>query len=405
MIHFPRLVPIALTLSTVALVPQARAANNDAMQMVSLFQGPDGYLLHGAQGYLGVGIRDVDSDRASALKLKQPQGAEIVYLDQDAPASKAGLKVHDVILQMNGQQVEGVEQLRRMLHETPPGRSVSFIISRDGQTQNINLQLADRAKLEQDVRSKMFIVPAPEDLATFDSMVRQRPNGASSFLGTGPMVSRLDAGVDLHPINPQLAEYFGDKEGSGLLVESIEDNSPAAVAGLKVGDVIVKVNDDVVGTRGEWLRAIHANRGKSVQVTVLRNKHEQVLTMQAGDSKKKSELETLPFSDSDSPTVAELRRQLDSLNSGPLRDQLDSLNSGELRDELNMLGADRLKVGADAELQTKQAQAMAEQARKMMKSFDGKKLQEQMKKGQEDMRKSMDLWQQSLQTLDDDELD
>lgn len=400
MIHFPRLVPIALTLSCVALVPQARATNNDAMQMVSLFQGSDGYLLHGAQGYLGVGIRDVDSDRASALKLKQPQGAEIVYLDQDAPASKAGLKVHDVILQMNGQQVEGVEQLRRMLHETPPGRAVSFIISRDGQTQNISLQLADRAKLEQDSRSKMFIVPAPEDLAPFDALVRQRSNGANSFFGgTVTMGNRLDAGVDLHPINPQLAEYFGDKEGSGLLVESVEDNSPAAVAGLKVGDVIVKVNDDVVGTRGEWLRAIHANRGKTVQVTVLRNKHEQILSMQAGDSKKKSELETLPFSDSDSPIMAELRGQLDSLNSGPLRDQLDSLNSGKLRDDLNMLSADRLKMGANAELQSKKAQA---QAQKMMKSFDGKKLQEQMKKGQEDMRKSMDLWQRNLQTLDDE---
>ena len=80
-----------------------------------------------SQGYLGIEMRDIDNDRVVALKLKDASGAEIIIVDHDAPAGKVGLRVHDVILQMNGQQIQGVEQLRRMLRETPAGRSIALL--------------------------------------------------------------------------------------------------------------------------------------------------------------------------------------------------------------------------------------------------------------------------------------
>ena len=61
---------------------------------------------------------------------------EVTLVDQDAPAGKAGIKEHDVILTVNGSGVESVEQLRRMIHEIPPGRVVTLGISRDGQSMN-----------------------------------------------------------------------------------------------------------------------------------------------------------------------------------------------------------------------------------------------------------------------------
>ena len=85
------------------------------------------------RSYLGVDISDVTSDRVGPLKLKEERGVEIVSVDQDAPAGKAGLKEHDVILEFDGNKVESEEQLRRMLRETPPGRTVTLGISRDGQ--------------------------------------------------------------------------------------------------------------------------------------------------------------------------------------------------------------------------------------------------------------------------------
>src|SRR5258708_30372559 len=67
-------------------------------------------------------------------------------VDQDAPAGKAGIKEHDVILTMNGTAIESGAQLRRMIHEMPAGRMVIFGISRDGQPMTIKVQLADRKK-------------------------------------------------------------------------------------------------------------------------------------------------------------------------------------------------------------------------------------------------------------------
>ena len=77
----------------------------------------------GTSSYLGVDIADVTTERLSALKLKEEKGVEVTMVDQDAPAGKAGIKEHDVILTMNGTSIESGAQLRRMIHETPRGGS------------------------------------------------------------------------------------------------------------------------------------------------------------------------------------------------------------------------------------------------------------------------------------------
>src|SRR5947208_5440878 len=100
----------------------------------------------GGGSYLGVDTRDIRADRLSALKLKEEHGVEVTLVDQDAPAGKAGIREHDVILTLNGTQVESVEQLRRMIREIPPGRLVTLGISRDGQSMTLKAQLADRKK-------------------------------------------------------------------------------------------------------------------------------------------------------------------------------------------------------------------------------------------------------------------
>ena len=112
-------------------------------------------LLSSSQGYLGVDLADVDTDKAQALKLKEVRGAVITLIDHDAPAGQIGLKVNDVVLQLNGQNVEGAEQLRKMLKEIPPGRKVSIEISRDGNIQTLAVELADRKVLGHDVWNKI----------------------------------------------------------------------------------------------------------------------------------------------------------------------------------------------------------------------------------------------------------
>ena len=256
-----------------------------AEQHVNVMAGDDPAMLNAQQGYLGVGLRDVDTERAGQLKLKTATGVEVTTVDHDAPGFKAGIKVHDVILSMNGQSIVGEAQLTRMLHDTPAGHTVILVVSRDGTQWTITVQLADRATIEADAWSQHIPVPDPDSDTT-------PPSGAGSTIGNSifsPFGSNpLYTGLDLDMLGPQLANYFGVHDGQGLLVRRVDDNSPAAAAGLRAGDVITRVNGQTVATLNQWVHTLHANRGKQLQLTVIRDKHEGTVSMTAGRPKNKS---------------------------------------------------------------------------------------------------------------------
>jgi serine protease Do len=310
---FPKLVLLTLPGICLALAPAGMAAQRITLDTF----GPHAPLLlaHPAQGYLGVDVRDVSSDRAAALKLKDQHGAEIVTVDHDAPAGKAGLRIHDVIMQMNGQAVDGEAQFSRMLHETPPGRTVALLISRDGQTQTISIVLGDRAKIEADAWPQPVPLSEEDDgasapaAASSTAGTEEASAGSSSTPVTGGKgffgTFRLDplyVGLELEPVGTQLADYFGVHDGTGLLVQRVEDNSPASAAGLKAGDVITRVNGKEMATHSQWMKALRENRGKQIQVTIVRSRREETLTMTAGQSKKSS-LELPGFGHSTSPVL------------------------------------------------------------------------------------------------------
>jgi serine protease Do len=250
--------------------------------------GPD-FMMYSAQGYLGVYLSQVDTDRITALHLKDAHGAEVMFVDHDAPAAKSGLKVHDVILQLDGQPVENAEQLRHRLLDMPSGRTVSFLVNRDGTPITISVQLCDREELEHKAWSQHKTVPepAPPARSGFSQTFVGRPSTAVTGILDTVMPKGLYVGAELNPVRTQLADYFGVSSGTGLLVENVDYQSPAARAGLKAGDVVVKVESQQMASKGDWVKAIRNHRGHLVQVTVMRNKQEQVLTMSAGKLKNK----------------------------------------------------------------------------------------------------------------------
>ena len=274
------------------------------------------------QGYLGVSLRDVGDEQLAALKLKEAHGAEVIHVDHDGPAGKAGLREHDVILQMNGTAIEGEDQLRRMLRETPAGRTVTLIISRDGKQQTVTTQLANKLEVEKQAWEGRWTVPLP----TEDSgLVSGSPVGPSSGSGSGSgsssgkgqsffspsavarsghnliatMTGSAYTGALVENMEPQLAEFFGTP-GAGVLVHSVDADSPAAKAGLRAGDVVVRANSVKLTNSSDWAKIVRENRGKSVEVVVLRDKKEQTLTM-VPDGKKRSSLE--PRVDNDTAMV------------------------------------------------------------------------------------------------------
>ncbi|HEY6413044.1 MAG TPA: PDZ domain-containing protein [Edaphobacter sp.] len=253
------------------------------------------------KGYLGIEMRDISEDQVAVLKLKEARGAEVINMDHDGPACKAGLQIHDVIVQMNGQTVDGIDQLRRMLRDMPVGSLVVFVVSRDGQQTSISTQLANRDTVERQAWEQRYKVPEPDSSSSSyvargsgflsSSTARAATKGQKSFLGLMPMlVSSSFTGAKLEVMGPQLAEFFGAQGSAGLLVRSVDTNSPASEAGLRAGDVVVKVNSLSVASGSDWSKTIHENKGKPVSVVILRDKKEQTLTL-TPDTKKRSSVD------------------------------------------------------------------------------------------------------------------
>jgi predicted metalloprotease with PDZ domain len=227
--------------------------------------------------YLGVDVEDVSAERVQALKLKSESGVEITMVDGDAPAGKAGLKEHDVILQFNGQAVDSVEALRRMIRETPPGRTAQLTISRDGNQQTVPVTLADKAKVFT------MVVPRTPRAPRAPVAPRMHIEVPEIYM----MSSTTRVGLVLESLTPQLGEFFGVKNGEGLLVRSVEKGSPAESAGFKAGDVIVKVEQERVSDRGDWRSALRNKSGK-VPVGIVREKREQTITLTMPERKQSS---------------------------------------------------------------------------------------------------------------------
>jgi len=224
--------------------------------------------------YMGIDVGEITPERVSALKLKEERGVEVTLVDRDAPAGKAGLHEHDVILQFNGARVEGIEQLRRMIHETPAGRKVTVGISRNGQPMDVSVQLADRKEMAAKHFPKIAVPPIPP----VPPVVVQWPEGA------WPAMTAW-CGLVVDSLTPQLAEYFGVKNGEGVLVRSVEKGSPADEAGFRAGDVIVRVDTDKITGKGSWRLATRSQRTGKVNVGIVRDKREQTLSVTMPENK------------------------------------------------------------------------------------------------------------------------
>jgi predicted metalloprotease with PDZ domain len=195
-------------------------------------------------------------------------------VDADAPAGKAGLRERDVILDFNGTAVESEEQIRRLIREVPPGRTVTLGISRDGAPMKISVQLADHGTVVAQARPRV-VVPTPR--------MPDFPRNGMDFPFQIQNYSSV-LGVQTESLTRQLGEYFGVKDGEGILVRSVEKNGAAEKAGLKAGDVIVKADNQKLTDRSDLGHILRSHRtGGKMSLVVIRDKHEQTFTVTLPD--------------------------------------------------------------------------------------------------------------------------
>jgi serine protease Do len=222
-------------------------------------------------GYLGIGGLDISPERAKALNLKDERGVEVSNLAEGGPAAKAGIKQGDVVLEFNGQAVEGTAQFQRMVRETPVGRQVKITVWRSGAAQTLAATVGE---------NKQTAIMGPGDGAWNFNMPEIPPMPNIEIPRFQMSLQNPMLGIVGEPLGreDQLAEFFGVQEG--VLVRSVKKGSAAEKAGIKAGDVIVKVDDSKVTTSAEITHALRSLKSKKTfGVTVVRNRKEMPLTV------------------------------------------------------------------------------------------------------------------------------
>jgi membrane-associated protease RseP (regulator of RpoE activity) len=222
-------------------------------------------------GWLGVALEDVTAEKARDLKLPGEYGALVESVEADSAAAKAGLQKGDVIVEFAGERVRSEAQLRRLIRETPAGRTVSLQVIRDGQARTLSAKLRPR--------TNEFHVQVPE---IHIPEININPNypGPFGYRGFNFQFDggRPSLGISGDELTTQLASYFGVKQGKGVLVREVVVGSPAANAGLRAGDVIVAVDGKSVATVSELRQALEIKPGeekRKLNLTVVRDRHEQ----------------------------------------------------------------------------------------------------------------------------------
>ena len=220
---------------------------------------------------IGVSIRDVEESDSKTAQA----GVIVEEVATESPGEKAGIRKGDAIVEFDGERVRSVRQLTRVVQETPSGRTVSAVLLREGKKTPVSVTPRDDGR---------FSFSGFDDLGDFSPEFRFRvaPRVTPPTPPTPPsppMVWDFDGligrsgrlGISIDSLSPQLAEYFGTKEG--VLVSSVSDNSAAAKAGLKAGDVITNFNGSTINDPQDMRRRIQSlNDGDEFTVTVMRDR-------------------------------------------------------------------------------------------------------------------------------------
>jgi predicted metalloprotease with PDZ domain len=233
------------------------------------------YILNDGTVHLGVTLDDVSTEKAQELKLPAVGGAIVNSVQKDSAAAKAGIEKGDVIVEFDGVRVRSSAELRRLIRETPAGRTVAIKIVREGKT------LVLSAKLEASSNNYNFNGPEVR-LPSINVMPEIRIPPSNLFEGHPFFFGASGAvlGITGDDLTPQLAQYFGVNQGKGVLISEVTKGGAADKAGLKAGDVIVQVDGKSIGGVEELRAALNDNftdDTRKVSVTIVRDHHEQTV--------------------------------------------------------------------------------------------------------------------------------
>lgn len=202
------------------------------------------------RGWLGVKIQTVTDEIADGLGLKDVRGALVASVTPGGPAEKGNIKAGDVITEFNGQKLDAMRQLPRIVAETPIGKDSDVTLIRDGKTITTKVKVGELEKAETD--------------GVIEKASGEKDGKPSKGLELG------DLNITINNISPLLRETYNIPEDvSGVVVTSIKMASDAAQKGLAVGDVIVEVNQEAVKDAASVERIVKAVKAEGKQSVLM----------------------------------------------------------------------------------------------------------------------------------------
>ncbi|MFV0420686.1 Do family serine endopeptidase [Oleidesulfovibrio sp.] len=188
-----------------------------------------------ARGWIGVTIQDIDENTAKALGLSNTKGALIGNVLTGEPADKAGIRPGDIIIKVNSTNITGASDLLRTIAAINPGEKAKVIAIRGGKQRTFTLTLGERGK----------------EIAAQQGSSQQKQENATGELG-----------FQLRQMTKEEAGRLQLDSPQGLLIVGIERNSPAAMAELRPGDVIMTANLKPVNTIGQLQEVVEGDAAK-----------------------------------------------------------------------------------------------------------------------------------------------
>lgn len=247
----------------------------------------------GDGGYLGVRTEEVNKENFATFGLKEVRGVAVEKVMENSPAAAAGIQDNDVIVRLNGEEVTSTRKLTRLISEIAPDHQVSLTVLRNGKEKDIKATLGKRQGPQFDNGNFAMTVPGFDklklekelkDLPELKKLKELQKGDGPMVFGDGEgknfvwkMGERRQIGISVYPLTKQLSANMGVE--SGVMINNVREDSPAAKAGLKAGDIIVEAAGKAVKNNLDLMRAISDKKEGDVQLTIIRDKNRQTISV------------------------------------------------------------------------------------------------------------------------------
>jgi serine protease Do len=234
------------------------------------------------RSYLGIQTVEITKENYAKFGLVQVRGVGVEKVIENSPAANAGLQNGDVIVRFEGEEIKSVLKLTRLIGEIAPEQTAKVTVLRGGSEREFNVTLGKREFPQLPMGNFRFentpalpALPRTPQVQTVPLPFFGSSDGNNVFIWRGAVSRQIGVGVTV--LTKQLGDYFGVPEGRGLLINNVRENSPAANAGLKAGDIIVEIEGKEVKGQTDLIRALGEKKEGDVSLTIVRDRNRQTV--------------------------------------------------------------------------------------------------------------------------------